>query len=98
LAYLGHLLIENRNGLIIDAMATHADGTAERDAAMLMLHERGQQTPWRRRTVGADKNYDTRDFVDVTRELNVTPHVTQTWRGAAGARLTCGRRGTKAMT
>ena len=58
-------------------MATHADGTAERDAAMLMLHERGKETPWRRRTVGADKNYDTHDFVDVSRELNVTPHVTQ---------------------
>jgi transposase len=41
LAYLGHLLIENRHGLIVDAMATHADGTAERDAAMLMLHEQG---------------------------------------------------------
>jgi len=41
LAYLGHLLIENRHGLIVDAMATHADGTAERDAALLMLLERG---------------------------------------------------------
>ena len=77
LAYLGHLLIENRHGLIVDAMATHADGTAERDAAMLMLHECGNGTPWRRRTVGADKNYDTHDFVEVTRGLNVTPHVTQ---------------------
>jgi transposase len=77
LAYLGHLLIENRHGLIVDAMATHADGTAERDAAMLMLHARGHGTPWRRRTIGADKNYDTRDFVDVSRGLNTTPHVTQ---------------------
>lgn len=77
LAYLGHLLIENRHGLLVDAMATHADGTAERDAAMLMLHARGRGTPWRRRTVGADKNYDTHDFVEVTRGLNVTPHVTQ---------------------
>ena len=63
LAYLGHLLIENRHGLIVDAMATHADGSAERDAAMLMLHDQGQATPWRRRTIGADKNYDTHDFV-----------------------------------
>ena len=45
LAYLGHLLIENRHGLIVDAMATHADGTAERDAAMLMLHDRATATP-----------------------------------------------------
>ena len=87
LAYLGHLLIENRHGLIVDAMATHADGTAERDAAMLMLHERGQQTPWRRRTVGADKNHDTRDFVDVTRELNVTPHVTQNVERRGGSAI-----------
>ena len=57
LAYLGHLLIENRHGLIVDAMATQADGTAERDAAMLMLHARAARP--RRRTVGADKAYDT---------------------------------------
>jgi hypothetical protein len=77
LAYLGHLLIENRHGLIVDAMATHADGTAERDAGMLMLQAQGRAAPWRRRTIGADKNYDTRDFVEVARGLNVTPHVTQ---------------------
>ena len=94
LAYLGHLLIENRHGLIVDAMATHAEGTAERDAAMLMLHERGKRTPWRRRTIGADKNYDTRNFVDVTRALNVTPHVTQNVGRRGAARLTRGRRGT----
>jgi IS5 family transposase len=77
LAYLGHLLIENRHGLIVDAMATTADGLAEREAAWIMLHEHGKRTPWRRRTVGADKGYDTHDFVEVTRSLNVTPHVTQ---------------------
>lgn len=77
LSYLGHLLIENRHGLIVDAMATHADGYAERDAAMLMLQEQGQATRWRRRTIGGDKSYDTHDFVEVTRMLNVTPHVTQ---------------------
>ena len=59
LSYLGHLLIENRHGLIVDAMATTADGTAERDAAMLMLHARWKRHR-RRRTVGADKAYDTR--------------------------------------
>jgi hypothetical protein len=91
LAYLGHLLIENRHGLIVDAMATHADGTAERDAATLMLHEHGKETPWRRRTIGADKNYDTHAFVEVTRELNVTPHVTQNLGRPGAARSTRGR-------
>lgn len=77
LSYLGHLLIENRHGLIVNAMVTTADGLAERDAAMLMLHAEGKAAPWRRRTVGADKGYDTRDFVEILRDLNVTPHVTQ---------------------
>src|SRR6187200_749518 len=62
LAYLGHLLIENRHGLIVDAMATTADGTAEREAALLMVHEQWQRARWRRRTLGADKAYDTFDF------------------------------------
>ena len=69
LAYLGHLLIENRHGLIADAMATIADGFAEREAATLMLHAQWQRAPWPPRTVGADKAYDTRDFVDLMREL-----------------------------
>ena len=77
LSYLGHLLIDNRHGLIVDAMATHADGFAERDAALLMLHEQGHTTPWRRRTIGADKHYDTHDFVEGARAFGTTPHVTQ---------------------
>ena len=85
LSYLGHLLIENRHGLIVNAMVTTADGFAERDAALLMVHEHGQGAPWRHRTLGADKGYDMRDFVDVIRELNITPHVTQnlTHRGGS---------------
>jgi transposase len=75
LSYLGHALVENRNGLIAAAMVTHADGFAERDAALLMLAEK-QQGRSRRITVGADKAYDTEDFVRTVRELNVTPHVT----------------------
>jgi transposase len=63
LAYLGHLLIENRHGLIADAMATIADGRAERDAATLMIGAQWRRAPGRRRTVGADKAYDVRDFV-----------------------------------
>ncbi len=68
LSYLGHALVENRNGLIAAAMVTHADGFAERDAALLMLH-RKQMGRSRRITVGADKAYDTRDFVRTVREL-----------------------------
>jgi transposase len=77
LAYLGHLLIENRHGLIADAMATMADGYAEREAATLMVGAQWQRAPGRRRTVGADKAYDVSDFVGLMRELNTTPHVTQ---------------------
>lgn len=77
LAYLGHLLIENRHGLIVDALATHADGFAERDAATVLLAAQADRAPGRRCTVGADKGYDTADFVRWARALGVTPHVTQ---------------------
>jgi transposase len=87
LAYLGHLLIENRHGLIADAMATQADGRAERDAAMLMLAARWQRAPGRRRTVGADKAYDVREFVDVVRELGTTPHVAQNLARRGGSAI-----------
>src|ERR1700731_428922 len=80
LSYLGHALVENRNGLISAAMVTHADGYAERDAALLLLHEQ-QKHRSRRITVGADKAYDTKDFVTTVRELNVTPHVTKNEKG-----------------
>ena len=68
--------MENRNGLIAAAMVTHADGYAERDAALLMLHEK-QQGRVRRITVGADKAYDTADFVAERRNLKFTLHVAQ---------------------
>ena len=76
LSYLGHTVVENRNGLVVAAMATQADGTAERDAALLMV---AGLTKGRRRriTLGADKGYDSRDFVGTVRELGATPHVTQ---------------------
>jgi transposase len=77
LAYLGHLLIENRHGLIADAMATHADGDAERDAAILMMHEQWRHGRRCHRTLGADKGYDTFGFVALVRALDTTPHVTQ---------------------
>ncbi len=80
MSYLGHVLVENRNGLIADAMVTTADGMAERDAALLMLSEK-QKHRSRRITVGADKGYDSEDFVRTVRELNVTPHVTKNENG-----------------
>ena len=74
LAYLGHALVENRNGLIAAAMATQADDHAERDAALLMLNER-QTHRSKCITVGADKAYDAKDFIAGARALNVTAHV-----------------------
>ncbi len=87
LAYLVHLLIENRHGLIADAMATQADGYAKRDAALLMLHAQWERAPGRRRTIGADKGYDVRDFVDVARELGATPQVTQNLARPGGSAI-----------
>jgi len=71
-AYMGHVLMENRSKLAIDTRLTIASGTAEREAALDMLADRpGTQ----RKTVGADKGYDTADFVAGCRERKVTPHV-----------------------
>ncbi len=75
LSYMGHLLIENRTALIVDADLTWATGFAERDCATDML-ARLPKTK-RRRTVAADKNYDTKDFVADARGLGFTPHVAQ---------------------
>jgi transposase len=74
LCHMGHLLMENQTGLIIDAMLTPASGTAERAAALSML---GRQPGCHRATLGADKGYDTADFADAVRALNVTPHIAQ---------------------
>jgi len=91
LGYLGHVLMENRNGLIVDAMLTQADGTAERDAALLMLHRQ-----WRKRrqqgkraaiSVGADKAYDTRDFVETVRDMGIRPHVAENLKRAGGSAI-----------
>lgn len=73
LAYLGHLLTENRHGLIVDTAVTAATGTAERDAAIVMLGELPLTT--RHITVGADKLYDTRAWVAAVRRMGITPHV-----------------------
>lgn len=84
MSYLGHVLVENRNGLIVGAMATTADGFAERDAALLMVHERRRRRE-SIRTVGADKGYDSQDFVQTLRQMNVRPHVSQNNNGRRSA-------------
>src|SRR6185436_1844277 len=73
LGYLGHLLTENRHGLIVDTAVTAATGTAERDAAVVMLGELPLTA--RRLTVGADKLYDARAWVTAVRQMHITPHV-----------------------
>ena len=74
LSYNGNLLVENRNGLIVNAELLQANGRAERDAALLML----EQIPGDSRiTVGGDKGFDTAEFVEQCRHMNVTPHVAQ---------------------
>jgi transposase len=75
LSYAAHALMENRNGLLVDLRVTEANGTAERDAALFMLLE---NLPGSRQiTVGADRGYDAKEFVEQCRRLGVTPHVAQ---------------------
>jgi transposase len=73
LCYAGHLLMEHRNALIVDAELTEANGHAERDTAVVMLAR--QPARARRRTVAGDKGYDTAGFVTQARDLGFTPHV-----------------------
>jgi len=74
MSYLGHALMENRHGLLVGTMVTLADGTAERDAAVLMA---SQISGVKQVTLGGDKNYDTQELVRDLREMKVTPHVAQ---------------------
>lgn len=74
LVYLGHVMTDNRHGLSVAGELTAANGTAERDAALALLDELPGE---RRKTLGADKAYDTADFVKGCRDRNVTPHVAQ---------------------
>jgi transposase len=85
LGYLAHVLTENRHGLIIDTAVTAASGTAERDAAVVMLGELPLTT--RRLTVGADKAYDTRAWVAAVRRMHITPHVAQNAFGYGGSAI-----------
>jgi transposase len=82
--YMGHVLMENRHGLVVDTRLTQASGSAEREAALAMLAELPGEA---RKTVGADKLFDTEEFVRRCRELNVTPHVAQNISDRRGSRL-----------
>ena len=85
LSFMGHLLTENRNGLIVQASVSQATGTAEREVALAMLDA---EQSLGRRTLGADKNYDTKAFVADCRERKVTPHVAQKKHTAIDGRTT----------
>ena len=77
LCYMGHVLMENRNGLVVDVEATRVSGHAERMAAVEMVKGVTSASGKRHVTVGADRGFDARDFVEDLRELGATPHVAQ---------------------
>ena len=85
LCFGAHVLMDNREGLVVDVRLTPADGAGERDAALEML---ASAPGTRRITVGADRGYDTRGFVRACRNLKVTPHVAQKQRSAIDRRTT----------
>jgi transposase len=86
LCYSGHVLMENRNGLVVDFEVTHATGTAEREAAMTMLKRSLHEN--RQRTLGGDAGYDVREFAEDCRARNITPHIAQTHHSALDRRTT----------
>jgi len=84
LSYLGHTLVENRSGLIVGTYLTTADGHAERDAALMMLYQKRKRSS-KRITVGADRGYDTKDFIQALRQMKIVPHVSQNTKGRRSA-------------
>jgi transposase len=84
LSYMGHAVSENRHGLIVDVRVTEANGMAERSAALEMLQSLSAAE---RITVGADRAYDVRQFVQEVRELNVTPHIAQNTERRGGSAI-----------
>jgi len=84
LSFFGHVLMENRNGLVVHTRLTSATGRAEREAAVAMLKERRRS---HRLTLGGDKNYDTQDFVATLRQLKITPQVAQNTGRPGGSAL-----------
>ena len=85
LGYLAHLLTENSHGFIVDTAVTAATGTAERDAAIVMLGELPLSS--RRLTVGADKLYDVREWIAAVRRMRITPHIAQNLARPGGSAL-----------
>jgi IS5 family transposase len=83
LCFMGHALMENRNGLVVETCLTQADGHAERIAALHMIEPYADRP--RAITLGADKGYDAEDFVNELRSMKVTPHVAQNTSGRASA-------------
>jgi len=83
LCFMGHVLMENRNGLVVDIDLTQATGRAEREAALVMLDRLERRK--RRLTLGGDKGYDTQEFVAELRRRKVTPHVAQNQSGRRSA-------------
>ena len=81
LCFMGHALMENRSGLVVNACLTRADGHAERIAALAMIEPHADRPG--RITLGADKGYDAEDFVNELRSMNVAPHVAAKVRGSA---------------
>jgi len=86
LAFLGHVLMENRNGLVVQTRLTKATGTAEREASVEMARAE-RRSKREHLTVGGDKNYDTREHVATLRELKVTPHVAQNTARPGGSAI-----------
>src|ERR1700687_1795718 len=84
LSFMGHALMENRHGLLVDFQLTQATGTAERDAVPQLI-DQARDRGFHPRTLAADKGYDTRDCVANLRERQVTPHVTQNTSGRRSA-------------
>jgi transposase len=84
LCYLGHAVMENRHGFLVQTRLTLATGTAERDAALAMTRQIRRK---KRLTLGGDKNYDTRDFVRQLRRIGVTPHVAQNTERFGGSAI-----------
>ena len=84
---MGHALMENDNGLLMDFMVSRATGVAEREAVPMMLDD-ARQRGYRPRTLGADKGYDTRECVRAMRNRGVTPHVARSTHSAIDGRTT----------
>lgn len=82
---MGHTLMENRSGLVVNAMVTQADSYAEREAAKVMMADARRMTPEGQITLGADKGYDATEFIAALQPMKITPHVAQNKSGRASA-------------